>query len=79
MNDVYGDKRRIVSENVRATNRNNQGTRYQICSKPKYEQVLAEGRKTVEDWIRDMDVSKQEEVSGRYRLERELERGVLIQ
>jgi hypothetical protein len=79
----------FIMEGITATNTNDKGTRYVICDKPKYGEILDNSRATVDDWMRDIQLLKetqQKSESGQSvasdeqkRLQRELEHGPIYQ
>ena len=85
LNDVYGDSNRFSINGVSANNRNDKGTRYNICGEqPRYHVLLQLGQQTFQDWMRDYKeaerlskLAKPDPVD-RQRLTMELEHGPLL-
>ncbi|KAG5456577.1 MAG: hypothetical protein BJ554DRAFT_3650 [Olpidium bornovanus] len=48
---VYGDLGRHRAEGTVVKNWNDKGTRYNVCSKPRYEEVLSRSKQVVQKWL----------------------------
>ncbi|KAI3644649.1 hypothetical protein MP228_010813 [Amoeboaphelidium protococcarum] len=82
--DVYDAKQKFVIQDVKANNKNDKGTRYDVCaSVPKYKQLLQNGKNIIKDWLDDQALLKktdpQSNDESEDRLQRELSHGTLIQ